>query len=182
MPTRFSLEQMSIASPCRYDWDAMAGDDRVRHCAGCDRNVYDLSGMTRTEAEDLVHQAEGRLCVRFFRRQDGTVLTADCPVGVRVFRRWVFGMIGVAATLFFAMVGFGGYLLARTFSSRGPVAWQRPIVPGIVNPPPQVVMGEMCPPMPPVALPEAPPPVPLPEIPPPREALPELPPEPVGRR
>lgn len=169
MQTRFSLEQMSIASPCRYDWDAMAGDDRVRHCAGCDRNVYNLAGMTRTEAEDLVHQAEGRLCIRFYRRQDGTVLTADCPVGVGAFRRWVFGMIGVAATLFFAMVGFGGFLLARTFSSRGPVAWQRPIVPAIVNPPPQVVMGEMCPPMPPAA---------IPELPPLREGPPDLPIEP----
>src|SRR6185503_21216807 len=44
---------------------------------------YDLSAMTRDEATALVAASEGKLCARFYRRTDGTVLTADCPVGVR---------------------------------------------------------------------------------------------------
>ena len=75
------LNNITIASPCQADWDAMYGDSRKRFCGDCKLNVYNLSGMTRGEAESLIQNAEGRLCVRFFQRQDGTVLTADCPVG-----------------------------------------------------------------------------------------------------
>ena len=59
----------------------MDGDDRVRFCRECNRNVYNLTAMTEREAHRVVTEREGRLCVRFYQRQDGTVLTSDCPVG-----------------------------------------------------------------------------------------------------
>ena len=37
--------------------------------------------MTRDQAEALLMKAEGRLCVRFYKRRDGSVITQDCPVG-----------------------------------------------------------------------------------------------------
>jgi len=77
------LDGIRVAAPCSADWDAMTGDDRVRHCDECKLDVYNLSGMTRDEAEDLVASRIGPLCVRFYRRTDGTLLTADCPTGVR---------------------------------------------------------------------------------------------------
>jgi len=77
------LDNIRIATPCNADWDEMAGDERVRFCGRCDKNVYNLSSMTRAEAEALVAEKEGRLCVRLYQRADGTVLSADCPVGVR---------------------------------------------------------------------------------------------------
>ena len=75
------LKDVRIASPCSADWDKMYGDDRKRFCGDCKLNVYNLSGMTREEAEGLIMRAEGRLCVRFYKRRDGTVITQDCPVG-----------------------------------------------------------------------------------------------------
>src|SRR6185369_717825 len=80
------LDNVYIASPCSADWDEMRGDERVRFCGRCEKNVYNLSAMTRAEAEAAVAAREGRLCVRFFRRSDGTMLTADCPVGARRLR------------------------------------------------------------------------------------------------
>jgi hypothetical protein len=77
------LNEMQIASPCTAAWDAMAGDDRVRHCGQCEKKVYNLSALTAREAADLIRANEGRLCVRLYRRHDGTVLTQDCPVGLR---------------------------------------------------------------------------------------------------
>ena len=77
------LEDIRIATPCSADWDDMTGDARVRFCGKCEKNVYNLSAMTRQEGEALVRQKEGRLCVRLYQRQDGTVITSDCPVGVR---------------------------------------------------------------------------------------------------
>ena len=75
------LNNIAIASPCSADWTGMIGTDRKRYCGECKLNVYNLSGMTTTEAEDLLTQSEGRLCVRYFRRTDGTILTQNCPVG-----------------------------------------------------------------------------------------------------
>jgi hypothetical protein len=64
----------------------MEGDERVRFCRLCSLNVYDFAGMTRAEVEALVAKTEGRLCGRLTRRADGTVLTKDCPVGLRAVR------------------------------------------------------------------------------------------------
>lgn len=73
------LRGLRVASPCSADWDSMAGTDRVRACADCQLNVYNVSAMTAREARVLIRESEGRLCVRFYRRADGTVLTRDCP-------------------------------------------------------------------------------------------------------
>jgi hypothetical protein len=77
------LDDVRVASPCHERWDDMTGDAQTRHCARCDKSVYNLSAMTREAAEALLRQREGKLCVRYFRRVDGTILTADCPVGLR---------------------------------------------------------------------------------------------------
>lgn len=81
------LESIKIASPCTASWDEMKGDERVRYCGHCEKNVYNLSGMERDEAEKLVRERSTEICVRLYQRQDGTVITADCPVGVRRKRR-----------------------------------------------------------------------------------------------
>ena len=65
----------------------MDGNDRVRFCGHCQMNVYNLSALSRVEAETLIASSEGRICARLFRRADGTVITRDCPVGLRALRR-----------------------------------------------------------------------------------------------
>ena len=77
------VNDLRIASPCPASWDTMQGDDRTRFCETCSKNVYNVSDLTSTEITDLIQKAEGRLCIRLYRRKDGTVLTADCPVGFR---------------------------------------------------------------------------------------------------
>lgn len=67
----------------------MAGDDRVRHCTLCDLNVYNFAAMTRDEVRALLIKSEGRLCARLYRRADGTLLTKDCPTGLRALQRRV---------------------------------------------------------------------------------------------
>ena len=99
------LDNIHVAAPCKADWAKMTGDDRARHCAQCDKNVFDLSSLTRPEAEALILSKEGKLCVRFYQRADGTILTADCPDGLvrRNRKRRVmaaaFGAMGAAAAL-----------------------------------------------------------------------------------
>jgi len=92
------LQNARTASPCSADWKKMAGDERVRFCSDCNRNVYNFSAMTGREIESLLASREGRVCARLFRRSDGTILTADCPVGVRAVVRRVSRIAGAALT------------------------------------------------------------------------------------
>jgi hypothetical protein len=80
------LGKIRIAAPCNAEWKWMYGNDRVRFCGQCSQNVFNLSAMTTEEAEDLIRKAEGSLCVRFYRRRDGTILTGNCPVGLHAIR------------------------------------------------------------------------------------------------
>ena len=81
------LNDIRVAAPCSADWEQMLGDERVRFCSQCQLNVYNLSGMSKREAESLITQTEGRLCVRFYRRADGSILTRNCPVGLSALKR-----------------------------------------------------------------------------------------------
>jgi hypothetical protein len=81
------LDHVDVAAPCPADWDAMIGNRQVRFCGQCQLNVYNLSEMSRDQAENLISRTEGRLCIRFYRRKDGTILTANCPVGLGAIRR-----------------------------------------------------------------------------------------------
>jgi hypothetical protein len=79
----FTLDSLQIASPCDALWDDMQGTPTVRACAQCEKNVYDISLLTRAEATALIQEKEGKLCVRLYRREDGTILTSDCPKGLK---------------------------------------------------------------------------------------------------
>lgn len=99
------LNNIRIASPCSESWDGMVGDDKVRFCGGCMKNVYNLSAMTDAEAVEVIEEKEGDLCVRLYRRKDGTVITADCPVGVQ--RKRVTKVAAAAMAFGTAGVAFG---------------------------------------------------------------------------
>jgi ankyrin repeat protein len=86
-----SFDRVTIPAPCDADWDSMIGNDRVRLCEHCNLHVTNLSSLTRQEARRLVARSEGRLCVRFGQRPDGTALTKQMPhkfhqIGHRVSR------------------------------------------------------------------------------------------------
>jgi hypothetical protein len=102
------LDALRVASPCKASWDDMVGDERVRFCDRCAKNVYNLSAMSREEAAHLVGSKGGDLCARMFQRADGTLMTQDCPVGVRTKR---IRRVAIAA------VG-GGLMAAGLLSAR----------------------------------------------------------------
>jgi hypothetical protein len=105
-----SLNDLRIASPCNVPWENMIGTDRVRHCGQCSLNVFDISQLSSREALDLVTSTEGRLCLRLHRRHDGTVITRDCPVGLRALRRRVTRRAGAVLT---ALLSFSSALFAQ---------------------------------------------------------------------
>ena len=90
------LENLRIASPCPADWDHMDGDERVRFCRLCQKNVYDISAMTQRQAKTLLRENGAGICTRIYRRQDGTILTQDCPIGLAAIRRRFARIAGAA--------------------------------------------------------------------------------------
>ena len=81
----------------------MTGDDRSRFCTQCEKNVYQLSGMTAEDIATLVLEKEGALCARFYQRPDGTMLTAHCPVGVARLPRRLQRLVLASVPLFVAV-------------------------------------------------------------------------------
>src|SRR5437773_12576574 len=86
---KFDVKSLRVASPCSVGWENMSGDERTRYCDQCSLNVYNISSLTTSEVEDLILKREGRLCIMIYRRADGTVLTRDCPVGLRAVQKRV---------------------------------------------------------------------------------------------
>lgn len=133
------LDRIAIASPCTADWNAMKGDDRKRFCSQCKLHVHDLSAMSRDEASTLLAAAaKGRVCVRFFRRADGRVLTQDCPVGLRARLRWAWART-CAATL--ALWAFATGCAPKADATPQPVKMGEAVMP--TPKPPRAEMGDM---------------------------------------
>ncbi|MBD0325380.1 MAG: hypothetical protein ICV68_03060 [Pyrinomonadaceae bacterium] len=113
MKTRTNpLEHVRVAAPCSADWEQMHGSEKVRFCAECNLSVYNLSEMTKKEAERLIVQNEGWLCVRFYRRTDGTILTNNCPVGLRAIKRRLSrtanAVVSMVLSFFAGILAFAG--------------------------------------------------------------------------
>jgi len=122
--TERRLERMYVATPCPANWERMPGDERVRFCDSCGLHVYNISALTRAEADSLVARTEGRLCVRLFRRADGTVLTKDCPTGLRLWRRRVSRTAGAALTALLGLFGGLSAAAAPTAVQGSAAYWQ----------------------------------------------------------
>lgn len=86
------MRRTLIAAPCSEKWEDMSGDDRARLCAKCDLHVVNTFMLTDEEvlaALEKVHKGE-RICMQIYRRQDGTFMTRNCPVGIQRIRERVF--------------------------------------------------------------------------------------------
>src|SRR5215510_10450627 len=80
------LVGVRVKRTCGSSWELMTGDDRVRFCEECRRNVYNISSMTTSEAETLLSHNVGRICIRFERGADDRIVTAPEPVALPIRR------------------------------------------------------------------------------------------------
>lgn len=80
------VQSVTIKTPCSVGWENMEGDEKVRFCGKCKLNVHNLSNMSEKEAASVIANKNDKLCVFIARRQDGTVITDNCPVKLQVIR------------------------------------------------------------------------------------------------
>jgi hypothetical protein len=143
------LPNIRMANPCPADWNAMRGDDRVRACATCDKNVYNLSAMTRADAEALIVSKHGDLCAQYWQRADGTIILSDCTVQLTRRRRTLAAFAAVTALAGAALAVHASEVPARP-EPRPPVPVHVQLrrvdrVPSIVQPGSKVVPIETPP-------------------------------------
>lgn len=107
LSTRSDINRIRVAYPCSVGWESMTGDERVRTCHSCKLNVYNTAEMTEQEVQNMIDRREGRLCIRIHRRADGTVITKNCPVGLREYRKRVVRSIGATLSLIMSLLTSG---------------------------------------------------------------------------
>src|SRR5258706_812526 len=117
MTTRKNLlDRVEIASPCTANWDSMTGTDQIRFCSECSKYVYNLSEMTRREAEALLARRGNQMCARLIRDLNGTTLSVDSLPPVRLLG-WKPGPIASAVVSAIISITPGAGMLAKGQSS-----------------------------------------------------------------
>ena len=115
------LPRLTVATPCTADWNAMPGDDRVRSCGDCGRNVYNIAALTRRQVYRLIETHEGKPpCLRIFRRPDGTIVMRRCLAGVHAAARSVW--LHACAYAAMAAAFWTNVLLGRQLIHPSPLA------------------------------------------------------------
>jgi hypothetical protein len=113
------LNNLHIASPCSADWNKMFGNERKRYCAECKLNVYNLSEMSQTEAESFLINSEGRVCIRLYKRSDGTVITQNCPVGLAKIKQKISRLATASLALILTFLsGISAFKLFANFNKQ----------------------------------------------------------------
>ena len=152
------VDRIEIQTPCSVPWDSMYGDERIRHCGSCRKNVYNVAELTRAQATALIASREP-VCLRIYRRPDGTVVTNDCWSRLRAARRrgmWAFLVMLVivawaqVAAMFVGVAGLRRLIPHRVIGSSPlaaamvapPSPSPRPVDPGDQL----ILMGEKAPP------------------------------------
>jgi hypothetical protein len=88
---------MRTATPCDASWESMSGDERVRRCTLCDRDVFDLAQVSAPQSLELLCRGGASpSSLHLHRRKDGTVITSDCARGIARRKRRL-AVLGVAA-------------------------------------------------------------------------------------
>jgi hypothetical protein len=83
LPTVDVLDSITIPVHCPIPWEEMRGDDHTRYCLNCSESVHDVSTLTTEETLKLLTAGGKSPCIRIYRRNDGRVMTADCPASAR---------------------------------------------------------------------------------------------------
>lgn len=59
------IDDVRVKDPCTKVWDEMIGNDKVRFCEHCAKDVTNISAMTSKEAKRVVRRSGGSICIRY---------------------------------------------------------------------------------------------------------------------
>ena len=118
--------QIEIKNPCSQDWETMHGNDIVRFCDHCTKEVTDVSTLTRKEAMRLVRRSNGNICLRYEQdRKKRTPIFAD-----KLYQ--ITGRAGLAGSLLSASIALSTAAYAQSETPQLPnveiAGQQNPVV------------------------------------------------------
>ncbi len=67
MTKKSFIDSVEVGKPCSEDWGKMIGNDRVRLCEHCVKDVNNISELTRKDAKRLVMASGGNICIRYIK-------------------------------------------------------------------------------------------------------------------
>jgi hypothetical protein len=108
MSKKSFIDSITVPVPCTEDWNSMHGNDQVRFCSHCSKNVHNLAVVSRKQATRLVRASGGSLCIQY--RQDsktGAPVFAGQPV--KIMRR----PSSITTGVFVAAMGMSGVTYAQ---------------------------------------------------------------------
>ncbi|MCW5821415.1 MAG: hypothetical protein KIT34_01350 [Cyanobacteria bacterium TGS_CYA1] len=109
-----ALSKVTLEKPCSQNWDEMVGDERERFCNMCSLNVYNLSSMTRDEAEEFLQvRNDGSVCLNYISDAEGKVITDNVPRPLRPLRDRLQPILRVASSFVAAFGLFATGVLAQ---------------------------------------------------------------------
>ncbi|MDX2107202.1 MAG: hypothetical protein SFY67_12445 [Candidatus Melainabacteria bacterium] len=74
------IDNLILSYHCPVDWNSMDGNERERFCKQCSKSVFNISDLSREQANEYLQQRSNEShCVKFYLRSDGTITTDDCP-------------------------------------------------------------------------------------------------------
>ncbi len=117
------LDNLILAYPCPITWDSMSGDERERFCNKCSQKVFNISDLSRKDAESLLRDGveDGKVCVKYYLRADGTIKTDNCPRILRPVRnklKLIEKAVSAAIALLVSGMNLAGCTqISRAFSS-----------------------------------------------------------------
>jgi len=119
--SKLSLNNVMIAAPCSIRWEQMtpvedSDSDIKRLCNQCNLHVYNVSNMTRSEAETFLSEQSHSVCLGLYRRKDGTLITKDCPFGVKLLNRARYRFASICASV---LAVFGVTIIPVSAQDRG---------------------------------------------------------------
>src|ERR1700733_2460408 len=79
-------DKVCIAAPCQFGWENMIGNDATRFCGGCNLQVYNTSVISSAEVQNILNMDADQVCLRIYRKADGTIITDECPRWLRPLR------------------------------------------------------------------------------------------------
>ena len=89
------LDELTVPIQCFVPWDSLNGDDVARHCSSCNQTVHNVSAMSTVEAAAFVAANEHNVCLRFYKRPDGTIITRDCQEEIPLRQKGVIRRAGL---------------------------------------------------------------------------------------
>ena len=124
--------QIPIGELCCESWEGMTGDDTHRFCDACQKEVVDLSAMSKPEAKQFLRETKNS-CIRYTYNAGGEIYFI--PVQLKNQRRGAQRLLAAAVAIPLSLMVACGGDVAEHEAQAQPAVYQAEAAPGSASAP-----------------------------------------------